>query len=384
MRKHLKISLTLLLLSSTLCGQSLSNNGSIISIKSNTIFSIGENATNNGTIINNGSFLIAGAWQNNGTYDAGTGDFTLNSPGDQIVNHNAQAFERLIIRGGGNKIFQADITINDGLTLQDGVMLSQNGARLYIAPGASVTGGTASSYIAGPLFITGSENLFYPIGTNDQYLPVSLSNLSTFEGTIGFEALTPNPISLFNDIDAVIENYAWLMTVDNGSISGGNITLPLINSSVNADIADAVVVESASLQDNYLNLGQLSTSGNAIEGEVTSMNAPTGPYFSIGFTSVESMPNGAISVINAITPATQDGKHDFLKIENIEQYPNNRVSIYNRWGDLIFEATGYNNNDVIFTGISNNGSSREIDEGTYYYAIEAGGETISGFFVIRR
>jgi len=366
--------------------QSLTNNGMTISVKSNTIFSVGENATNNGTIINNGSFLIAGAWVNNGIYDAGTGDFTLNSPGDQIVNHNAQSFERLIIRGGGNKIFQADITINDDITLQDGVLMSTNGARLFISENAQITGGSSSSYIAGPLYMSIQENAFFPIGTTNTYLPVSLSNIDGTNAILGFEAISPNPVTTFDGADEISSDYAWQMTVESGTYNNAIITLPVVNQTFVENMEGVLVMQASSLSDSYVSLGQSNNSGDNISGEVTSESTATGAFFTIGYLADEEGDGAleAISVVNAITPATQDGKHDFLKIENIEQHPNNKVSIYNRWGDLVYEVGGYNNNDVIFTGETNVGNRRNLDNGTYFYAIEAGGEVKSGFFVIRR
>ena len=370
-----------------LSAQSLYNNGMTISIKQNTIFSVGENATNNGTIINNGSFLIAGAWINNGTYDAGIGDFTLNSSEEQIVNHNAQSFERLIIRGGGTKIFQADIVINDELTLSDGIMLATNNARLFIAPAAQITGGSESSYVAGPLYMNISPDLTYPIGTATTYLPVSMSNIdaSSADVALGLEALSPNPISVFGEGEAhvIAEDYAWQLSAVNGTFNSANITLSIVDLPFILNMDDALVMQANTLQDEYISLGQSSSSGDNIQGTISGMDDATGSFYTIGYLNTGEDPESAISVINAITPARQDGKHDFLKILNIELFPNNQVFIYNRWGNLVFEAKGYNN-DVVFVGESNTGSNQILNEGTYYYTIKADGEVINGFFVLRR
>jgi gliding motility-associated-like protein len=92
---------------------------------------------------------------------------------------------------------------------------------------------------------------------------------------------------------------------------------------------------------------------------------------------------GAITVYNAVSP-NGDGKHDYLEIERIEQYPTNRVVIMNRWGDIVYEAGGYDNSTVRFEGLSNNGS--ELPPGTYYYQIELGDgtEMQTGFVTLRR
>ena len=71
-------------------------------------------------------------------------------------------------------------------------------------------------------------------------------------------------------------------------------------------------------------------------------------------------------------PPNGDGKHDFLKIENIEFYPNNRVEIFNRVGSKVFSIENYNNSDRAFIGIANIRSSKELSTGTYYYTIQQG------------
>ena len=48
-----------------------------------------------------------------------------------------------------------------------------------------------------------------------------------------------------------------------------------------------------------------------------------------------------VVVYNAVTP-NGDGAYDVLTIENIENFPNNSVRIYNRWGVLVFSTRAYN------------------------------------------
>ncbi|WMN11887.1 BspA family leucine-rich repeat surface protein [Marivirga salinae] len=90
-----------------------------------------------------------------------------------------------------------------------------------------------------------------------------------------------------------------------------------------------------------------------------------------------------IKVFNVITP-NGDGRHDFLQIENITEYPNNKVSIFNRLGNNVFEINNYDNSSRIFEGISDNG--KELLTGNYYYVIDKGNgdKRISGFLVIKR
>jgi len=80
---------------------------------------------------------------------------------------------------------------------------------------------------------------------------------------------------------------------------------------------------------------------------------------------------------NIMTP-DNDGENDTFYISCIDkpEYSNNTVEIFNRWGNTVYKATGYNNVDVVFEGISNGRSTINVDEklppGTYYYVIDLG------------
>ena len=69
-----KLFLILFLCQSTFLvfAQGFYNKGSIVSVSSQTIFTVPDSLVNTGTLINNGDLLISGAWINLGTYDAGT------------------------------------------------------------------------------------------------------------------------------------------------------------------------------------------------------------------------------------------------------------------------------------------------------------------------
>src|SRR6478735_5024352 len=120
MKVALFLSFQLFLLTEVL-SQSIFNKGSSISITSATIVTVGDSLINDGELTNNGDLRISGAWINNGTYDAGNGQITFNSTKTQIINHNDQSFRKLVINGGGEKKFLANITVESELSLQNGI-----------------------------------------------------------------------------------------------------------------------------------------------------------------------------------------------------------------------------------------------------------------------
>lgn len=88
---------------------------------------------------------------------------------------------------------------------------------------------------------------------------------------------------------------------------------------------------------------------------------------------LESPSIAAIEVFNVITP-NDDGVHDVLRISNLENYPNNTVKIYNRWGVMVFQTKAYNTQGNVFDGTSQGRVTVEQDNklpvGTYFYIID--------------
>lgn len=75
----------------------------------------------------------------------------------------------------------------------------------------------------------------------------------------------------------------------------------------------------------------------------------------------------AIRVHPAMSP-NGDGINDFLIIEGIRDFPENKVTLFNRNGTILWQANGYNNSTVVFKGISS--SRQKLPSGTYFYIVE--------------
>lgn len=76
-----------------------------------------------------------------------------------------------------------------------------------------------------------------------------------------------------------------------------------------------------------------------------------------------------IVLITTFTP-NGDGFNDVFKIPGLDRYPNNKLEVYNRWGELVYSASPYLNN-WDGTNISN-GVKLQTDlaqEDTYFYVL---------------
>ncbi|UJH69243.1 Ig-like domain-containing protein [Allomuricauda sp. SCSIO 65647] len=99
-----------------------------------------------------------------------------------------------------------------------------------------------------------------------------------------------------------------------------------------------------------------------------------------------------IEVFNVLTP-NGDGIHDVLSIRNIENYPNNTVKIYNRWGVLVYVTKAYNSSGNVFDGTSEGrvtvDQDKKLPVGTYFYIIDyedlnGNMKQLSGYIYINR
>jgi hypothetical protein len=79
-------------------------------------------------------------------------------------------------------------------------------------------------------------------------------------------------------------------------------------------------------------------------------------------------------VYNAVAPDGGNALNAVLTIENIENYPDNIVMIFDRWGIKVYETRGYNQNGNVFSGEASGstryGNGARVNEDTYFYTIE--------------
>ncbi|WP_170152876.1 gliding motility-associated C-terminal domain-containing protein [Ulvibacter antarcticus] len=100
-------------------------------------------------------------------------------------------------------------------------------------------------------------------------------------------------------------------------------------------------------------------------------------------------------IYNGVTP-NGDNAHDYFQILGIEDFQNNSMQIFNRWGVIVFETVGYggsSGDQNVFRGISEGRATvsgdKELPTGTYFYVLKFPGEnpgknTYSGYLYLNR
>jgi len=81
-----------------------------------------------------------------------------------------------------------------------------------------------------------------------------------------------------------------------------------------------------------------------------------------------------------------DGTNDGYVIEGIENYPGNKLWVYDRWGSLVYKKQDYSNTWDGISNITGMSMGQKLPVGTYFYILDLGNgeKPKSGFIVLRR
>lgn len=339
------------------------NESSLVVINPGVPFMVEGNASNSGLILNEGALRLSGDWSNSGDYRSVSGTFTL-SGNNQIFDPGSSSYNHLAVNSSGIVVTR-NLSISNSLELVSGIVSLTSDAKLLLLENATISGGDENAYIDGALFTTSNGDFMFPIGTETEYIPVSISNIHATD-SVGVRAFSsPLDASTSSELDAYSPNRYWEV-IGSAALTAEGISLPLLNESF-IESEDEAVIAFATIDENILNALGVSSIDGTLESGIVSTTANIAPgYYVLADQSVIGPP---IKVINVVT-SLQDGKHDFLRIENIEFYENNLVEIFDRQGVKVFEMEGYNNTDRVFTGSANVGSRGVLQTGNYYYTVK--------------
>lgn len=251
-------------------------------------------------------------------------------------------------------------------------------------------------YIDGYSQRIGMGGFLFPVGDNFRFSPVGiepeLSSTTSFVAAYFFE--NPNSPSTFST-EFNTENFESILSIVNDKefwdVNGDiatNVFLSWDEASAVTILADKIedlrVVGFSIEKQQWVNLGNDSTTGSLIDGNIKSAAFIPNEYEIITLGSV--LEAGADIVVYDIVTPNNDGFNDTFIIKGLDAYPENEVFIYNRWGVEVYSKKRYDNT---FEGISEARATveeqRKLPVGTYYYVIKISGrEDIAGPLYINR
>ncbi len=323
-----------------------------------------------------GGTAIAG--QTNNTYT--TPSISTTTTYHVAINNGTCESARTPVTATINSLPIAPTTTGAESCLPGSVTLNASGGtngqyRWYTVP----SGGTALAGEVNNTFVTPvlSTNTTYYVALSDGTCESVRTPVTATIATPGCDNVPPiiEPVSSVTAIGGIITiNLVELISDGNDNVDFS--TLTIITQPTSG--ATATIDGNFNLIINYQGISFTGTENITIE-VCDIFGACTQQLLSLEVV-------GDIDVFTAISP-NGDERNDIFLIEHIEKFDDtreNRVSIYNRWGDLVWDGRNYDNATVLFTGQSNNGS--ELPAGTYFFKIEffTGRPTQTGYISLKR
>ncbi len=141
-------------------------NGTSLYVSEGGLLHVPGSIENEGYLQNNGTLKLQGNWSNENTYN-GDGEIVLDGDQEQHITNHDQPIARLNINGPAEKWIEGLITITKNINLENGIIRFANEGKLYLDHNATITGGSSSSYIDGPLTQEGNGYKFFQSGRTE-------------------------------------------------------------------------------------------------------------------------------------------------------------------------------------------------------------------------
>jgi len=378
-----------------------------LTILPETLFSSKFNFDNSasGTLLNDGELIFFSDFNNDGfllftdslnSYAKFTGNknqkITGTSPAEftkfnNVIFDNSSKQPAFEVSG--------NISISGSSDFKRGIVnTSKTGGSIVYEIDATHFNADNESHIEGYVEKIGKNDFIYPIGDKSYYrwakiVPTKASIKTSVIGKYFFENsnLLYSHSSKVGNLDRIDEKQYWEIVNYSGDTEI-MITLPwdqqttsdfiwkdLKNSQTNEEII--TIVRWDKDQKLWVDEGGVAEIGGnePQSGTVTTFSQVSGfGIFALARTKKSTKNDGYVFVYNAVSP-NNDGKNDYFNIDGIQNHPNNKVTIYNRWGAKIFETRNYNSQGNIFNGYaqsqgrSASNNDNKLPTGTYFYVL---------------
>ncbi len=207
------------------------------------------------------------------------GSVSLQGATQQTISGSPIAIPNIEIKNPAGILLATPLTISGALTLTTGIINSSSIDTLILSYSATVTGGSNSSYIDGPVSKLGSNAFLFPTGNNSIFSPISMS--APGGGNDEFTAqYIHSPQSLGTALDTGITNLSsseyWTLQRTSGS-DNVSVTLPWNSSSTNVTPNDSNmrIAFFDATANIWRNDGGIDPTGNQTAGTITSANPLT-------------------------------------------------------------------------------------------------------------
>lgn len=346
-----------------------------------------------GDVLNDGEMHFYGHYQNEGLFS-----YTTNSRTGYVVFEGlmpemqkisgtspSSFYDVLFNKSGAEHSFHLtnDIANAGTVNLLNGVVLMDkpNGGAFVFLKGSKHINTSDRSHVNGEVTKNGNEGFKYPVGDGGYYrfagisAPVQEAEIYTGEYLLENSNSKYPHASRTGVLQAIDDKEYWIINqsvkTDNSvivTLSWDTRTTPQ-SFTDNPDLLHVVRWD----EKQKLWVDEGGVVNYADQTVTTPVNVDGFGIFTLGTIKKSIIGEGDVVIYNGVTP-DGDGMNDYFIIDNINQFPNNHVTIYNRWGRKVYETYSYDSNGNVFNGTAQGNAivnqGEKLPTGTYYYVVE--------------
>lgn len=349
--------------------------------------------TASGNLVNNGKVYVFQNWLNDGTvtYTSNSGSTFFTGTIEQIIegskvsNFNNVVFNNLASLTPFH--LKSTIAIDANLDFKNGIVnAAEYKGKIIFNENAVHSNAGNQSFVDGLVEKKGNALFEFPVGNELMFRPSYHAVGSSLQNVYDTQYFYQNSNNLHphtskeDGILTINDKEYWKITQVQGdekivlSLTLNNETTPTEFFNENPDTQLAIVRWDES-QAKWVNDGGELSDPTASTDYLKLLTSEVGGYgiFTMAIVKKLPPPPDKLVVYNAISP-NGDGINDAFHIEGLNQFPDNTVEIYNRWGVKVFDAKSYNENDNMFRGYSDGRVTvkrgEKLPTGTYFYILK--------------
>lgn len=362
-------------------GEVLVNPNTLVSVKAS--FS----NENTGTFINDGEVIFYSHLTNDGIwkFTEGLAGYTrLEGNHVQDINGSRPSlfYDILLDNPSTEHAFELnnEIEVYGSVDFYQGIMNTRNtGGILTFYPDALSIDPSDASYVDGSVHKKGKNPFIYPIGHQNYYRPLRAFGANTPENWLAAIYHYENSNTYFphnqkeEGVEQISTTEYWELTdyeleshVYISLYFNEDTTESIYQNPNNQPTIVAWNIEQEQWQDIG---GQVNDEGT----EITSIyKVDLYSAYTLALKEEIEEEDEDFEIFNALNPNDSNG-NEYFRIDGLDKYPDNQVTIFNRWGIEVFKTKGYDSNGNVFRGLSDGRATvqknKELPEGTYFYVV---------------
>jgi hypothetical protein len=337
--------------------------GAIIHIEDNAIISTNIPFHLDGFMANEGRIILRSDWKNDGIYQ-GNGSIELNGTLERTFSHNGQDVAELIIENSAR--LNGKLPVINSLDLIRGIVYTTVNDTLLIENDAIINGGSPSSFVEGPLHRGGRGQKYFPVGNSNNFLPVTLGDVSGGNTIVVIEALADFSGTIPDNIDRISRQFYWRQSHYRDAYTGSEFILPMYDDQL--ERSSTVVL---GLSSEYTIYDDLTFSNGTYYPEAGTQGKITEEFILLATAEENIRDESTLYIPNVLSTSAPDPENRVIKVYGDLQPEGFEFVVYDRRGIQVYRTTNLlEMQQEGWSGTSEN-TGEVLTQGSYVFAMKA-------------